>query len=77
MVRSCLQTVRSKANKPSSLPLARRGGLPAAPVADVRDVAESPRTVALGILQRLDHPRIEELTLPREIVDALDDVSGD
>jgi crotonobetainyl-CoA:carnitine CoA-transferase CaiB-like acyl-CoA transferase len=39
-------------------------GVPAAPVADVRDVAESPQTAALGILQRLDHPRIENLTLP-------------
>ena len=38
-------------------------GVPAAPVADVRDVAESPQTAALGILQRLDHPRIEGLTL--------------
>jgi crotonobetainyl-CoA:carnitine CoA-transferase CaiB-like acyl-CoA transferase len=38
-------------------------GVPAAPVADVRDVAESPQTEALGILQRLDHPRIEDLTL--------------
>jgi crotonobetainyl-CoA:carnitine CoA-transferase CaiB-like acyl-CoA transferase len=39
-------------------------GVPAAPVADVRDVAESPQTEALGILQRLDHGRIEGLTLP-------------
>jgi crotonobetainyl-CoA:carnitine CoA-transferase CaiB-like acyl-CoA transferase len=39
-------------------------GVPAAPVADVRDVAESPQTAALGILQRLDHPRIEGLVLP-------------
>ena len=39
-------------------------GVPAAPVADVRDVAESPQTAALGILQQLDHPRIEGLTLP-------------
>jgi len=38
-------------------------GVPAAPVADVRDVAESPQTEALGILQRLEHPRIEDLTL--------------
>ncbi len=38
-------------------------GVPAAPVADVRDVALSPQTDALGILQRLDHPRIEGLTL--------------
>ena len=34
------------------------------PVADVRDVAESPQTAALGILQALDHPRIDGLTLP-------------
>ncbi len=40
-----------------------RAGVPAAPVADVKDVAESPQTEALGILQRLDHPRIPELTL--------------
>jgi crotonobetainyl-CoA:carnitine CoA-transferase CaiB-like acyl-CoA transferase len=39
-------------------------GVPAAPVADVRDVAESPQTAALGILQRLEHPRISGLTLP-------------
>ncbi len=41
-----------------------RVGVPVAPVADVRDVAESPQTEALGILQRLDHPRIPGLTLP-------------
>ena len=39
-------------------------GVPVAPVADVRDVAESPQTEALGILQRLDHGRIDGLTLP-------------
>ena len=39
-------------------------GVPAAPVADVRDVAESPQTAALGILQPLDHPRIDGLVLP-------------
>jgi len=38
-------------------------GVPTAPVADVRDVAESPQTAALGILQALDHPRIDGLTL--------------
>jgi crotonobetainyl-CoA:carnitine CoA-transferase CaiB-like acyl-CoA transferase len=38
-------------------------GVPAAPVADVRDVADSPQTAALGILQRVEHPRIENLTL--------------
>jgi crotonobetainyl-CoA:carnitine CoA-transferase CaiB-like acyl-CoA transferase len=42
----------------------RQAGVPAAPVADIRDVAESPQTAALGILQRLDHPRIDDLTLP-------------
>jgi len=39
-------------------------GIPAAPVADVRDVALSPQTEALGIMQRLDHPRIDGLVLP-------------
>jgi crotonobetainyl-CoA:carnitine CoA-transferase CaiB-like acyl-CoA transferase len=38
-------------------------GVPAAPVADVRDVAESPQTAALEILQPLAHPRIHGLTL--------------
>jgi crotonobetainyl-CoA:carnitine CoA-transferase CaiB-like acyl-CoA transferase len=38
-------------------------GVPAAAVADVRDVAESPQTAALGILQTIDHPRIDGLTL--------------
>ena len=38
-------------------------GVPTAAVADVRDVAESPQTAALRILQPLDHPRIENLTL--------------
>jgi crotonobetainyl-CoA:carnitine CoA-transferase CaiB-like acyl-CoA transferase len=38
-------------------------GVPTAAVADVRDVAESPQTAALGILQTLDHPRIDGLTL--------------
>ena len=42
----------------------REAGVPAAPVADIRDVAESPQTAALGILQELDHPRIDGLTLP-------------
>ena len=32
-------------------------------MADIRDVAESPQTEALGMLQRLDHPRIPGLTL--------------
>jgi crotonobetainyl-CoA:carnitine CoA-transferase CaiB-like acyl-CoA transferase len=39
-------------------------GVPAAPVADIRDVAESPQTEALEILLRLDHGRIDGLTLP-------------
>jgi len=38
-------------------------GVPAAPVATVADVVASPQTDALGILQRLPHPRIPELTL--------------
>jgi len=38
-------------------------GVPAAPVADIADVANAPQTEALGILQRLDHPRIDGLTL--------------
>lgn len=39
-------------------------GVPAAPVADVADVATSPQTEALGLLQPLAHPRIEDLRLP-------------
>ncbi len=38
-------------------------GVPAAPVADVRDVVESPQTTALEMLQPLTHPRIEGLQL--------------
>jgi crotonobetainyl-CoA:carnitine CoA-transferase CaiB-like acyl-CoA transferase len=38
-------------------------GVPAAPVADVADVVNAAQTGALGILQRLDHPRIANLTL--------------
>ena len=38
--------------------------MPAAPVADVADVAHSPQTEALGILQPLAHPTIPDLRLP-------------
>jgi crotonobetainyl-CoA:carnitine CoA-transferase CaiB-like acyl-CoA transferase len=38
-------------------------GVPAAPVASVRDVLESPQTRALEIMQPLDHPRIDGLQL--------------
>jgi formyl-CoA transferase/CoA:oxalate CoA-transferase len=38
-------------------------GVPAAPVADVADVARAEQTEALGILQRVPHPRIPDLTL--------------
>ncbi len=38
-------------------------GVPAAAVADVRDVALAEQTQALGILQQLPHPRIPDLTL--------------
>jgi crotonobetainyl-CoA:carnitine CoA-transferase CaiB-like acyl-CoA transferase len=41
-----------------------RAGVPAAPVADVADVACSPQTEALGLLQPLDHPSIAGLRLP-------------
>jgi crotonobetainyl-CoA:carnitine CoA-transferase CaiB-like acyl-CoA transferase len=40
--------------------------VPVAPVADVRDVAESPQTEALGILQPLAHPHISDLRLPAQ-----------
>jgi crotonobetainyl-CoA:carnitine CoA-transferase CaiB-like acyl-CoA transferase len=39
------------------------GGVPAAPVADTRDVAEAEQTRALGILQHVPHARIPDLTL--------------
>jgi formyl-CoA transferase/CoA:oxalate CoA-transferase len=39
-------------------------GVPTAPVADVRDVVESPQTAALEMLQPLEHPRIDDLRLP-------------
>jgi formyl-CoA transferase/CoA:oxalate CoA-transferase len=42
----------------------RQGGVPAAPVADVADVAASEQTAALGLLQRLPHPRIPDLQVP-------------
>ena len=38
-------------------------GVPAAPVADIRDVAESPQTEALGMLQPLPHARVAGLRL--------------
>jgi len=38
-------------------------GVPAAPVADVADVATSPQTEALGILQTVPHPTIPDLRL--------------
>ncbi len=38
-------------------------GVPAAPVADVADVAGAEQTLALGILQHVPHPRIRDLTL--------------
>ena len=41
----------------------RAAGVPAAPVADVSEIASSPQTEALGILQELPHPAIPELRL--------------
>ena len=41
----------------------KEAGVPAAPVADAADVAESPQTEALGILQPLRHPAIPDLKL--------------
>jgi formyl-CoA transferase len=41
----------------------RDAGVPAAPVATVADVAASPQTEALGMLQALAHPAIPELRL--------------
>jgi crotonobetainyl-CoA:carnitine CoA-transferase CaiB-like acyl-CoA transferase len=38
-------------------------GVPAAPVANIADVASAPQTEALGILQPLDHPSIPDLVL--------------
>ena len=45
------------------LPRLKEAGVPAAPVADTADVAESPQTEALGILQPLGHPTIPDLRL--------------
>jgi len=39
-------------------------GVPAAPVADVADVAASEQTAALGMLQPVPHPAIPDLRLP-------------
>jgi formyl-CoA transferase/CoA:oxalate CoA-transferase len=41
----------------------RDAGVPAAPLATVADVAASPQTEALGMLQALEHPAIPELRL--------------
>jgi crotonobetainyl-CoA:carnitine CoA-transferase CaiB-like acyl-CoA transferase len=41
-----------------------RAGVPAAPVADVADIAASPQTEALEIVQDLRHPSIPDLRLP-------------
>jgi crotonobetainyl-CoA:carnitine CoA-transferase CaiB-like acyl-CoA transferase len=40
-----------------------RGGVPAAPVADVEDVLAAEQTTALGMLQPLPHPRIQDLRI--------------
>jgi formyl-CoA transferase/CoA:oxalate CoA-transferase len=40
-----------------------RAGVPAAPVTDVANVAASPQTEALGLLQALEHPSIPDLRL--------------
>jgi crotonobetainyl-CoA:carnitine CoA-transferase CaiB-like acyl-CoA transferase len=39
-------------------------GVPAAPVADIADVASSEQTAALGLLQPVPHPGIPDLRLP-------------
>jgi crotonobetainyl-CoA:carnitine CoA-transferase CaiB-like acyl-CoA transferase len=41
----------------------REASVPAAPVADVASVASAAQTEALGLLQRLSHPRIPDLEL--------------
>jgi len=43
--------------------LLTRAGVPAAPVADVEDVAAAEQTQALGMLQAVPHPRIPDLRL--------------
>jgi crotonobetainyl-CoA:carnitine CoA-transferase CaiB-like acyl-CoA transferase len=45
------------------LPLLAAAGVPAAPVADIADVATSEQTSALGMLQRVPHPTIPDLRL--------------
>ncbi len=42
----------------------RAAGVPAAPVANVADVLGSPQTEALGIMQSLEHPTIDDLKVP-------------
>jgi crotonobetainyl-CoA:carnitine CoA-transferase CaiB-like acyl-CoA transferase len=39
-------------------------GVPVAPVADVADILASPQTEALGIMQPLEHPSIDDLQVP-------------
>lgn len=41
-----------------------RAGIPAAPVADIEDVAAAEQTEALGMLQSIAHPSIPDLQLP-------------
>ena len=60
----CSRSASRRTTRRPGTSASRAAGVPAAPVADVRDVAESPQTEALGILQRLDHSRIDGLTLP-------------
>jgi crotonobetainyl-CoA:carnitine CoA-transferase CaiB-like acyl-CoA transferase len=45
------------------LDLLRGAGVPAAPVQDVAEVVADPQTAALGLLQALDHPAVEDLRL--------------
>ena len=44
--------------------LLTRAGVPAAPVADIEDVATAEQTVALEMLQPIAHPSIPGLELP-------------